>query len=786
MEITEVMKLLGIPATQKNKLVKRYQKIGILLPDGTVSDEDVRKILQDAEEHVDFNRHVTEAVSGTGINGPRAVSDIRSRLVYEEVSIPKFSDTTFSVTPNVYYVHRDLIPKVDEMIGAYLEAYRSGAEFKRLEKRRRPQAERKHGSSENKKKEQQKKWLGIVDFLSQHEGWDAYVRKKNHRENALFYIEDNEHFDLDIMSAEEVIFEKTKNNPYYIRRADLQFWEGYMSRFFEEYGLNGRQRLEKILARCSGRDTFTRLKEFLGETDVLDGDIPPRVADVAWVLAEQQQELKCMDLSDVSSVIENISTQEGRRFMVMFANWLSEREWVAYPPIIPVYTEGGQVQGYSWEQYKAMCHLVLNEEHITAMGMVRKALSDIQYAGMWMYHSIMLLIPVRGTDAEQICSFMELHESPAWLKGIPREADELEWAVLEGRISENEYQSIGKWFIDRIDYCSLTVSKTQREEVRARITPSLLEHFGRLFLIEEVHHMRGKEEFLNIERWKTTYGNRYFMAGFYGDDVIRILEGKNFQRLRMNHTILQMEKQAARDMGMDAYTAVSVMAYSRGHTNHDTMYHYIGDHALTGEDADTVLWLMMERGVLSSVPYLMLISCFPETFGRMPAAEQTRLMSMAGITPVEVEVLAAKKERVSDLREVMLFDADADPAEVLKPLLAIAQGYGTSMDDGCYCLKRAAGQKCERETRGGCLSSGCRLEVLTQEAIPAIGRLVREKRALAENTEDTLAARKAKAVLNRNILPNLKGIIKHLRAELPEAEYLKLETRLKYEMEVSP
>lgn len=782
MDFNNFLKQLGISPTQKNKLLKRYQKKGIEIINEMISEEDAARIFRETEEYVNLSQYVIDAVADASVNGYRAASDIRIRLVSEGIPVLKFSDTLFSVTPNTSYIHKKFIPEVDRVIAEYLETHKNGEIFiPRIKKPKKTDLS-EPDPVELRKREQQETWTGIIDFLAMHPGWDVFVRKKHHRENALFYIEERGGFDLDTLPAEEVLFEKTKNNPYYIRITDIPAWEECMRRFFEEYGLSSEQRLAKISARCEGRDTFVKFEQFLDEmrTKNQKMDRTADAAHVAWSLAESKKELQEMSTREVEDVILTIPTKGGRTLLVMFADWLRKKYEVAYKKILPVYKESSTVDGYSWEQYKALCHIAIYNKHIKEKDMVKKALSDIKCAGMWLYHSIMLFIPIRGTDAEQIICFVKLNEDPNWLQNVPRDADELEKALLEDSISEEDYQMIGKWFIDRIDFSALTISKTQREEVRARVTPTLLGHFGRLFLIGEVHHMRGEERFIDLERWGTSYYcNRMFMKNFYGDEVIRILKNENFQRTKMNHTVLQMEQKAARKMGLDAYTTVSVIAYSRGHTNNNTMYHYIGDHALTGEDAGTVLWLMMERGVLSSIPYLMLLSYFPESFGQMSAEEQTKLMKLSGLTPIEIEAMAAREERILDLKEIIVAGEISRPEEVLKPLMAISQGYGASLDEGCYCLKRAAGMKCDQDVRGKCLSSGCKCEVFTTEAIPAIGQIVREKIMLARNGD-----RKAAAVLKHNVLPNITTIVRYLKTALPEYEYREVERQLKEEMEV--
>ncbi len=769
MKIKELLEKLQISSTQQNKLVKRYQKMGIKVANMEISEEDANRILRDFSKSINLNEYIANAVSDMGINAIRAASDIRSRLSSEGYPVLRFSETTFSVAPNTYYIDREYLPGVDCVIKEYQSSLNNGTSFQIRVKKLAEDSPKQLTSEEQKKEEQKRSLIGIIDYLKRHPGWEKRVRKVRHRENAFFYMEDHDWFGLDCIPAEEIVFENPKNNLFYILIEDIPLWDEYMERFFDGYGINGDQLLTKIIERSERKETMWAFEEFLKEKgkDLRSSEektTPPHVADVAWVLSDSEKELKYLSTSEVTELLEKVSTVEGGKVFVAFANWVRDREDVKYQPILPVEKEPKQVKAYTMDEYIAFCHLIFYYPHIEMAGMVQKALSDIRYTGMWMYHSVLAIMNLRGIDIEKIVEFPDLKSDINWLKEVPRNADGLEKAILEESISEEAYMMVGMWFIDQFTLNKVEVNKTHIGEVVGRITPELLLHFGRLFLIGEVHHMRGEKKFLDVFRWgSSTYCNRMSMADFYGDEIYKIFGRRNFQRVKMNHTVSQMEKKAAHDLGMDSFTAVTIASYSRGHSNIATMFHYIGDHSLTGETADVVLWLMMERKVLGVVPYLMLLTYFPDTFGKLSAEEQTEMIELSGLSAMDIEVLMSRKHLTVQFEEALILGDVEEPMEILKALLAIGQGYGASMDKGGYCLKRALGHKCNKKSREECILSGCKCEVLTAEAVPTLIRLIAEHIERAKNGD-----MKANAVLTSNLFPNFVKVRHYLKKVLPE------------------
>ena len=64
-------------------------------------------------------------------------------------------------------------------------------------------------------------------------------------------------------------------------------------------------------------------------------------------------------------------------------------------------------------------------------------------------------------------------------------------------------------------------------------------------------------------------------------------------------------------------------------------------HGLTGESAEIVLYMMMQRGVFGVSLYHALIAAYPQAFKQLPAKEQTEIMAKIPLSAFELETAGA-------------------------------------------------------------------------------------------------------------------------------------------------
>ena len=239
--------------------------------------------------------------------------------------------------------------------------------------------------------------------------------------------------------------------------------------------------------------------------------------------------------------------------------------------------------------------------------------------------------------------------------------------------------------------------KTGFGKLRSEIVPELRTFFGKLILIAEYHHITSGEGYMNSHR-TAMYRNWVTCRDFFGDDVFAITGKHSFSSRRLNKSYLQGLEQSARDNGNTTLVAHVVASFARNHANIDTTAIYLKDHGLTGESAEVVLYMMMQRGVFSVSLYNVLIAAYPKAFEKLSAKEQTAIMEKIPLSAYELETVGTSFIASDRMAEVLAEGKTEEPKEILRAMFAVAQGKGKAKDAGIYCKKKALGFCCENPT----------------------------------------------------------------------------------------
>lgn len=774
-QLDKIFEALNIPQNNKKKMLRRYEKIGICVTDGMIADTDADQILLDTKEYICINEYIAEKTADQNIVPARAVSDIRRYLVAEGMKVLAFSDTTFAIRPNTHYVHKDNIKRVDEVIDMYVETVEEGLEFTIPRKSKKPCRESKSNIVDKKKQKQMNELIGINEYLTLHDEWENHVRTVANREKAYFYLEDHDCFGIEKIDVGDIVFEKTGKNPYYIYRKDIPFLDEQMEKFFLTFGLSEEEKFKLVINLFDGKETLSLFADYLEKMDIKVGQ--PAVVETAWLLAELPDELINMKNEDIMTLLQLTTTKVCKRILRDFANWLRQERDAEYGHLLPVKQESEPVQAYTVEEYHEFSICVFNEEQIKENHMIEKALMDIRCVGMWTYHTIHTTGDLRGTDIEKIVQFYDLRKDPYACPELPRDPDRLAEMLINNEISDETFLEVGEWFIMKTLFMKLPTNKTNAGEVILRAIDDLKIHYGRLLLIAEVHYMRGADKLIS-SKWFVFYSGRLKMKEFYGERMGKWLGRGNFSRDRMNHTVSQMEEMTARSFGMDGLTAVTIAGHSRGHISIGSMIHYIGDHNLTGEDAAVVLWTMMKRKVFGAIPYLAMMSLYPDSFGKLNREEQTEILELSGMSALELEAALSKRLQLQDFEETFRDGSNEQAVTVFKTMLAIGQGFGASLDDGGFCTYRARGYACPHDVRGSCVTADCKCNILTKDILPTLVKIIKEKQLLAD-AGDT----KAKAVLEQRLKPKFKQAMKCLKGVLSKQEMIEIKTYTQHLLE---
>ena len=253
---------------------------------------------------------------------------------------------------------------------------------------------------------------------------------------------------------------------------------------------------------------------------------------------------------------------------------------------------------------------------------------------------------------------------------------------------------------------------------------------------------------------------------FFGDDIFAITGKHSFSSRRLNKSYLQGLEQSARDNGNTTLVAHVVASFARNHSNVDTTAIYLKDHGLTGESAEIVLYMMMQRGVFSVSLYNALIVAYPDAFEKLSVKEQTAIMEKIPLSAYELETVGTALIASDRMTEVFAEGKTEEPIEILKSMFAIAQGRGKGKDAGIYCKKKALGYACENPTYESCLANLCPYHVFTSDGVPALVRVIKEYQL----KELTTGNKKYGIALKAKIIPAFQDIINAIIKEMSEED----------------
>ena len=205
---------------------------------------------------------------------------------------------------------------------------------------------------------------------------------------------------------------------------------------------------------------------------------------------------------------------------------------------------------------------------------------------------------------------------------------------------------------------------------------------------------------------------------------------------------------------------------ARNHANIDTTAIYLRDHGLTGENADVVLYMMMQRGVFSVSLYNTLIAAYPDAFEKLPAKEQTAIMEKIPLSAYELETLGTSLVASDRVTEVFAQGSTEEPKEILKAMFTIAQGKGKSKDAGIYCKKKALGFCCANPMYESCIANLCPYHVFTNNGIPALVKVIKDYR----DKELITGNKKYGIALKTKIIPAFQNVINAIIKEMSEQD----------------
>jgi hypothetical protein len=464
--------------------------------------------------------------------------------------------------------------------------------------------------------------------------------------------------------------------------------------------------------------------------------------------------------------LEETDSCRSKESLIGFLTYVAQREKVRYHDIHLKKKEAEERPAYSYEDFIGLAILLFNEEYDKEHGLTEKALENHLYAETWMFLACHYVCGWRAAD---ICNRWVYPCFDGNDNHFGIKIDTLKEDILNQTITEQDYDRIALYVLRKIDLANNIPQKTGHGKLRSEIVPELRKFFGKLTLIAEYHHAKSGEGYMVAHRI-AYYRNWITGRNFFGDRYLKIFGRYPIQSVRLNKSYLQGIEQAARENGSTVLTAHVVAAYARSHANVNTTAIYLRDHGLTGESADLVLYMMMQRGVFSVSLYTALLTAFPGAFEKLTAKEQTQIMEKIPLTAYELETVGLPLLASDRMAEEFTAGKADSSGEILKAMFAITQGKGKAKETGVWCIRRALGFSCDNPTYTSCIANLCPYHIFTRDGIIPLINVIKGYQKKALETGNA----KYRVALERHIIPAFQHIINELLKEMEKQEKMEL------------
>ena len=605
---------------------------------------------------------------------------------------------------------------------------------------------------------EREKYMGLREFATEY-AFGRFDGKRARHLNALHdHLESMSWFGTGHVTPGALISGLDKEKAYLIRSGADALAEN-LKEFFEDFGLSEMEKVNRILGRAPFRNRSCQyVREFL-DSVTREVRITPSYTDFVRLVAQIPDVSKLTD-EDMEELLSRAKGASAEDILLRFLHDLRGRRPVSYSAFVRKAKETDAAPAYPSDVYLGIARAVFNAEYIEEHDMIRKALDNHFFAEAWLYVSLCFVCGWRAADICRAWGYLELYKEGAGFPGIDKGT--LYEDLLHDRIRDSTYAAVCRYSIAKVEASARPPSKIAAYDpppLAAVITPELHPFFGLLTLIAESHKLRSGDGYMRPERY-FCYQNRMMLRDFWGNDFWEKLGGRNLQSRRLNKDCLQGVEWAARKNGLGGLMASSVASLMRNHVDTETIRVYLRDHTLTGESADTVLFFMMERGVFGFEPYQAIILAFPEAFRRLKLSEQNRVISMMGITPLQVEKLFSVTLASQKLEERFMAGDDEAALRILKAMFEISQNRGKAKEEGIHCMCRALGEACPRPQVASCVGEACPEAIVTRYGYRPLIRILARFRALADAKDQ-----KARTVYEKILLPRYKSVINALFRE---------------------
>lgn len=604
---------------------------------------------------------------------------------------------------------------------------------------------------------EKKTYISFREFAAAPRG-DRYDGAPTCKKKLLDELEVNDYYGVEVFDPEDLLIGFTSDIVFF-RRVDACKLEDRLAQYFGLYALTEEEKIKRLLTESNRMITKACLEKYM-VTHMGEGTIQASFTEFITLLLELP-DLPDIEDGDIKQILSLPMTVSAKNTLINFLNYGKKHSTTKYSTLQVKKQESKPIPAYSNETYLALAKCIFNAEYIDKHKMIEKALDNHFFIEMWLYLALHFCCGWRAGDICNGWCYLDLKSKEDNAYGLNTET--LYDDILHDRIPDKVYEEVCEYAVNKIKVSACDPSKTAGSKTPPlviAIDPALATFFGLLTLISEAVMLRTSDGYMRANR-TTMYQKKSLYRQFFGEEMYDALHGRNIHSRRLNKDYLQGIESTARQSGEGSLMASALASFARSHSNLDTIAHYLNDHTLNAENADMVLYFMLERGVFGFELYQTLITAYPEAMRKLPMKKQNELMASIAANPLQIEQEQSGIAAKLHIKDRFENGDNEKVAEILKGMYEITQDRGKAKDEGVHCICRARGNPCAYPEFDSCLANTCPYLVFTRYGYKALLEVLRDYKVAADAGDI-----KKGAVLEQIIMPRFRDIINALMREV--------------------
>jgi hypothetical protein len=555
--------------------------------------------------------------------------------------------------------------------------------------------------------------------------------------------------------------------------------------YFKSLGNSDKENLERL--ERSGSSLFpSTIKDFNSFCSSLEIETSPACKIMDFMLYYLPGELVDSTDEEVGDLVDdavNSMQKVYAQIWVDFINWTRQYRRTLYSSVYQLKDKTTDVSGkeaYALTEYLEMLYKLYNTDYIEDNDMYEQAAEDKNYADTWLFLSLHFISALRKTDLIRI-------PHPE----LPIEPGEVLKQVREGSFPAKYAELCADSVTWKMKAKLLDPpNKTKRAQgvgsIKLFIPESARIHLGTLFAVAEAHHqLSGSSQEDPLIRPIQTYEQ---ITRYMGDDIGNMFLHHDFSPRAANKSYLQLIRKYTDDI-LDSFDEFKVNGYllaslARSHKGTFGEFakattEYLKDANMSGMTPEFVGKELFERGVLSSIPAMLLKMVTNGAYDKLSVGQQTQLINELDMTPLEVETAVKATDSIykrSREMAVRIYQSTSR-GDILKILHRIGNGQAYAKQDYCLCLKTAMRQRCPYRSRKACV--GCEYEIGTKALLLQMLNEYQRLNRLYHTTNRAYMKAKYEKILKEVLLPAINEMLTCLKEQYGEESVITLKEMIK-------